>query len=774
MRTFARTFLKTFSNNSGVLRATFWLVVCAVAIFSSFAALAQEVKARRDSANILISGQRESVVTTRPKRELPGYEWLFGLYAAGAWQRHLANFAYLNGMEPIVAPPELSYGALETPGIGLGMAIDKRFSTMFQAQLRLGANLSAPEFALRHNIGLDENYDTVFALHRLRTSLITLSVAPAMSVRLLERLFFSLGAEAQYIVASQYSYADSLFPRRAASGAPFQSRSQEGTIAEPLLALGAFAGVEWYIPLSRTTFLTPFLRYHIPLTGLAGVSSGGQTIERGVPALRETFPVVAGDWRVGALQFGVSYQWGEGSVNPIIRETVYERDTSTAIVEGGRERLRLQSSERGVITSEENGLLVERTIIHESYVREVPKASALKADIRVTGVDWDGARQPSPTIVAEEFESETYHPLLPYVFFGAASADLLQTRQTLLRSAKASAAWKEDSMPNDPLRIHAQLLNVIGARMKAYPQARLVVTGCLSNVGAERNNTELSMQRAKAVQNYLATVWGIKPDRIRVQARTLPEKPSLGDNEDAAAENRRVEISASIPEILAPVRVRSLTRTITPPSLELKTSIDAPAGIRSWTIALQRNGSTLQQWTGESVTGEAPPPQLWRLSDEFVGASEIPIVASVRVADLDRREVAAADSITVRQITVRKKRMEKVGDVALERFSLMLFDFDRAEINADNLPLLSFIKGRVRNDSRVTIIGYGDRVGSKEYNRDLAFRRSSEVKKFFQLPEDVVKIIPIGNDVLLHDNATPEGRSYCRIVQVVIATPIQR
>jgi outer membrane protein OmpA-like peptidoglycan-associated protein len=128
----------------------------------------------------------------------------------------------------------------------------------------------------------------------------------------------------------------------------------------------------------------------------------------------------------------------------------------------------------------------------------------------------------------------------------------------------------------------------------------------------------------------------------------------------------------------------------------------------------------------------------------------------------------------VKQITIKKKRSETTSDQRLERFSLMLFDFDRAELNSENLGVLALIKQRIQPNSSVTVLGYGDRVGSKEYNRELAFKRCGEVKNFLQLPENRIKIIPIGNDFLLHDNATPEGRSYCRIVQVVIATPLQK
>lgn len=756
--------------------ACVWLIVLLVLVGASGEALAQQ-QTRSDTASILISGRRESTVTTRPKRELPGYRWLLGLYGMGALQQHNASFAYLSGMNSIAAKKDSGFGAVSAPGGGLGVVIDHRLSQLFQLQLRLGATFSMPEFAFQTRLGyVDTSRTYISALYKLKTSLITVNVSPAASIRLFDQLFLSLGAEAQYIAAGQYEYTEEFSPASAVTGGTLIPQPQSGSIAQPELALSAFAGLEWYIPLSRSTFLTPFVRYHYPLsfTNIAVTKFGGQSFRVGDPSRIETVPISNGSWTIGSIQAGLSFQWGEGSVNPIIRETVYERDTSSAIVEGGQERLHLRSSESGLVTSEENGLVVERTVIHESYVREVPKQSALKVDVRVTGVDWDGARQPNPTVVVEEFESETYFPLLPHVFFPNNGADLKQTRQVLLTTTKAADAWREDALPNNALGVHAQLLNILGSRLRANAQARLTVQGCTSNVGTEKDNVELSMKRAKAIQAYLSTIWRIKADRIRVQARTLPEKASTSDNEEGASENRRVEISASQANILAPVTNSTITRTLTPPSLELQPIIDAPAGLRSWTLAIKRNGSVLQQWTGESGTGEAPPPQQWRISEQLLGETEIPLTASIQATDLEGREATGEHPVTVRQVTLKKKRIEQVKDKRLERFSLMLFDFDRAEINADNLTLLSFIKQRIQPTSQLTIVGYGDRVGSREYNRDLAFRRSVEVKNFLQLPEDRIKIIPIGNDVLLHDNATPEGRSYCRVVQIIIATPLEK
>ncbi|MCS6808884.1 MAG: OmpA family protein [Bacteroidota bacterium] len=721
-----------------------------------------------DTTNVLISGKRESVVVSRPKREIPGYRWLFGAYGMGALQQHYADFAYVHGMFPIAASDSV-FGSHSNFAAGMGIVIDHRLSSSFQMQVRAGLSAGRTDFLIRENIGYaSPDYDTAFVHHRLRTSLVCLHLNPSVGMRLYEQLFLNLGVEGSYAVVGDYAYTDSLFPLYVA---PYKDRAYpQSGVLRANLALSASLGAEWYVPLSRSTFLTPFVRYHIPLTSITDAYIGGALVQRFDDTTRT--PLRNGAWMLGTLQAGVAFQWGEGSINPVLRETIYERDTSTVIVEASQERLRLRSSETGIITSEEQGLLIERTVVHESYVREVPKQQALRADIRVQGVNWDGQSQDLPTVVVEELETETYHPLLPYVFFPQESATLAQTRQTLLSTPKIAAVWTLESLPNAALQVHSNLLNILGARMKANPQARITVTGCVSNIGAERENVELAMRRAKAVQTYLSTIWKIKPDRIRVVGRLLPEKPSNTSIEEGIEENRRVEIRASIPDILLPVMNRAITRSINPPLLEIQPVVDAPAGLRSWTVTVQRNGSTLQQWTGEYAAGNVLQPLQWRLSESVLGESDTPLTIRMQVLDLEGREVVVEKPVTVRQVTIAKKRLEQVQDKRLERFSLMLFDFDRAEINADNLPILNLIKQRIQQTSQVTVIGYSDHLGSREYNRELALRRSLEVKNFLQLPEERIKLIPIGSDVLLHDNATPEGRSYCRIVQVLVATPI--
>ena len=780
---------KAFKHSQARMSVPLMIAAALLLCFSAAEALAQDRIDSTNSPGILVANKRTSDSTEKLRRELPGYQWLFGFYGVGMFEMHSADFVYLRGMEPTCCAPSLAatplFGIPASFAGGVGGVIDWRISQLFQLQTRFNASLSSVNFFNSEYIGPGLSPDGTMPVrqnieHRLSVNTINLNFQPTLGVRLADQLFLDVGVNIALPLALEYVYTDSI---RAEGGLGYglyktgnnTFAAQRGSLNNlnlsigQLFSLSAVGGLQFYIPISRSTFLAPFVRYSYPLTDVLPTRSGDVVLSNG----RDMTPIPLRErsWQIASLQAGVAYQWGEGSVNPILRETVYERDTTTAIVQGGLERVRKISTDKGLVTSEQNGLVLERTVIHESYVREVPQQSAVKVAIGVAGIDLDGTRQANPTVTLEEFESETYHPLLPHIFFANDGFDLKQTRQTLLTAPKAADTWTPDGISNDALVVHSNLLNVVGQRMAKNPAARLVITGCNSNIGAEKDDVELSMKRAKAVQTYLTTVWRIKADRVRLQARNLPEKPSFNDIADGIAENRRVELSASTPDILAPVVNRQITRTLTPPSLELRPTIDAPAGTRSWTMTVQRSGSTLAQWTG---TNEVSEKELWRLTEKAFGDTEIPLVVKLKATDLEDRSAETEERVTVKMVTVRKKRAEQLDDKRLERFSLMLFDFDRAELNSENLGLLTFIKQRIQPSSTVTVLGYGDRVGNKEYNRDLAFRRSVEVKNFLQVPENRIKIIPIGNDFLLYDNATPEGRSYCRIVQVVIATPLQK
>jgi outer membrane protein OmpA-like peptidoglycan-associated protein len=143
--------------------------------------------------------------------------------------------------------------------------------------------------------------------------------------------------------------------------------------------------------------------------------------------------------------------------------------------------------------------------------------------------------------------------LLNYVFFDKNSSQLRPEYGPAPNHAERLAF--DETGFSDQMKQYHNILNIIGARMFAYPRATLTITGCNSDSGEEMGNKTLSQQRADTVKQYLTSVWGIDTTRMKVDARNLPSKPSTQSTEAGQAENRRVELTSSEPGILKPVVV---------------------------------------------------------------------------------------------------------------------------------------------------------------------------------------------------------------------------
>ena len=127
--------------------------------------------------------------------------------------------------------------------------------------------------------------------------------------------------------------------------------------------------------------------------------------------------------------------------------------------------------------------------------------------------------------------------------------------------------------------------------------------------------------------------------------------------------------------------------------------------------------------------------------------------------------------INVKQTGIMKKSEQPENDFVIERYSLILFDYDKAELAKADKEYLKKIKAKVKPGSEVIISGYADRNGSQEYNTNLAKKRCEEVRKALNVKNTIIK--PFGNKVLLFDNTTPEGRALSRTVRVEIKTMLK-
>lgn len=121
-------------------------------------------------------------------------------------------------------------------------------------------------------------------------------------------------------------------------------------------------------------------------------------------------------------------------------------------------------------------------------------------------------------------------------------------------------------------------------------------------------------------------------------------------------------------------------------------------------------------------------------------------------------------------MSVEKKRTERIGDVEVDKYSLILFEFDKADIEGTNSKIIDLIRSRIKPGSEIEIAGYTDYIGKSDYNKNLSQLRADAAKSAVGRSE--VNALGMGEDTLLYNNGLPEGRFYCRTVVITIKTKL--
>jgi outer membrane protein OmpA-like peptidoglycan-associated protein len=415
---------------------------------------------------------------------------------------------------------------------------------------------------------------------------------------------------------------------------------------------------------------------------------------------------------------------------------------------------------------------IERPI--EKEIAEDVKKPDLIASIRVAGVDKNGKEIPNAEFNIEEFLSTSTMPLLNYIFFDENSSEI-PTRYILLNATNANRFQVNDLKNSETMEKYHNILNIIGQRMILYPNAEITLIGCNSSVGDEKDNTNLSQKRAEAVKNYLVDVWGIPKNRLKVNSRNLPSKASVPfDSPEPSEENRRVEIKSNSSKILEPFQITDTFRIATPPILRFYPKFKSESGLKDLTIqAYQFNGQGYNNFD-TTLTDDIPEKVDWQLSSMQKRTPKylMPIRFTISATDKDGQSfVSMPDSVPLTVVTIQKKRLERRGDKEYEKFNLILFDFDKADIEGDNKKIMTMVKSKINSDSKVQIFGYTDHIGDNDYNKNLSMKRANNTKNIIGVKE--TETIGYGEEVLLHDNSLPEGRFYCRTVEIQIENPIK-
>lgn len=680
-----------------------------------------------------------------------------GGYLHYVLNNHLADFSTLPGC--------LSCNPGFTSGFGNGFAVGGLFDFPLNDKnlflgVRLGYTMRNANLTTEEKIGngIDKGITapgvtSIMVEHRLDSKVGSIDLEPQLIYNFYDNFNATLGVKGAYLITKLFSQKESII-------------SPTNLVFDDTKTLDRNIYAEQEIPdvKSFLTFLTIGLSYNFRLE--SGLSIA--------PEVRYEFPLYSMSsvsWRPAAFNLGVAIKFPLiPSVKPVYDSTMYLRDTNEIFVEGSSsERIYLKTKDENLTTLEFDDYKVNRKVINELYVREIPVAiSKPDAKITVRGVDLLGNYTAMPQLVIEEIETEETFPLLPQIFFENNSSDLTKTRINLLRSEQSSS-FDEQKINWNTLSIYYEILNIVGKRMKENPRANLTITGCNNNIGAEANNLSLSKQRAEVVKEYLHNVWNISNNRLITVNRNLPAKQANNTKQEGIEENRSVELSSTNPEILKPIKLMDIQRTANPPIVRLYPNIQSKNNIDSWNVNISQSGTKLREFNGSGT----PDSIDWVVETNPIPREEVPVNIALQVTDNNNQIGVGNTEVRISQKTIKKKKIEMLGDKKIERFSLILFDYDKNNVTSEQNIAIKQMKERIQSNSTITITGYADRTGEAEYNRELSLVRAKNVATALGLSEGKAKIIGAGSDVKLWDNDLPEGRSYSRTVKIIIETPIK-
>ncbi len=520
--------------------------------------------------------------------------------------------------------------------------------------------------------------------------------------------------------------------------------------------------------------------YEIPIEGLTLAGGMGRlSVQPEVFGMWGLNPVVQGlEWNLHQLRAGVSVFYRQ---DEMIQRFEERRQVDTIIVYQKRIRnpfmVGISTFSRDTTLTVENGKRV-RTI--SETLRRVDTAFStppprMDVDVTAVGVTEKGEEKKLVQLRLEEFVVQRYVPLLNYVFFDDQSSTLHERYVRI--SSDNTALFDVDKLyQKGTLDIYRNMLNIIGKRLRQFPDAVITITGCNTGIGAEDGNTALSAARAEAVRRYLLDAWNIAGNRIIMKARNLSEQASLPKTEpDKIEENRRVEITSSVREVLDPILLSDTMRVSNPPTIRFSPTVKTEKKMAEWSLLAFSEGQDVKQFSSETATANDPevtlgtaqenglpsridwtPPKQGDGSLKLSGALEFTLSAR----DEGGKSGFAHGFLPVEKIVLPDKK--------IEQFSLVLFGFNKSEISEQNQRIIGFINSIIRPNSKITIAGYTDRTGDNAYNRTLSRQRASELARLIDQP--LSKAQGFGEDTLIYDNSTPEGRFYCRTVNVSVET----
>jgi outer membrane protein OmpA-like peptidoglycan-associated protein/Tol biopolymer transport system component len=387
-------------------------------------------------------------------------------------------------------------------------------------------------------------------------------------------------------------------------------------------------------------------------------------------------------------------------------------------------------------------------------------------------------------IIKEQLTIELF-ALLPMVFFDQ-GVGTIPSRYVLYASPAETQGFSEDTL-SSTMNSYYNYLNILGLRLRqtADKNTTLKLTGCNSMDAANEKSVELSRQRAESVKKYIVEIWGIAPNRISIEARNLPENPTLPTSPEGIAENRRVEVVSDSWEIIHPVLFKRNRKVPDYRNVHF-TMVN---GLREEVI---KKRELLISYKGKPwairtdlgpISAKESPDWNW-FSDGGLGipAGQLPddetnMTVQLKITDKGGREILSnVDETGVRQYSESQRVAQHDSAKTKEIYNLILFKYNSSDMGKWNHKILdTYVYERIQPNSDVAVNGYTDILGTPDYNERLSNNRANAVKSDISGHKSNSRSLiahGYGKTAPLYTNELPEGRYYNRTVQVLVETPI--
>ncbi len=428
----------------------------------------------------------------------------------------------------------------------------------------------------------------------------------------------------------------------------------------------------------------------------------------------------------------------------------------------------------------------------------------LKTDLIAYGVDIkDNKKYTKKTIQLLRKITTNVRPLLSYIFYKTGSDEIPDRYKSMSRTSTFGFDLREMHKLN-AIEIYHDLLNILGCRMREFPETTIDLVGCLSELPEEISNFELATARANNIKQYLMSIWDIDSSRINIKyneiTKGLPMKPSTAGFEnhfqESAEENQRVEIQTT-PEnafLLDPVITTDTLNQVFPLQFVFLPEIQINDQKYHWQLNIAQNGKQFAKYEGENNLPEIIEMSLKDREAEMIDKGGN-LYYDFTVIDEFGQKCTKDGQIEVELLKL---------DSSFYKYSLILFEYESFRIESKNKQIVDLVQNSLSEGANLNIIGFSDMLGDSLTNRVLSKNRALfATKKIFDtegiLPDldkpinaydslllidnrifegftngdkvFDVKYSVTGNgeqEPLLYDNSTPEGRFYSRTVTVSV------